>query len=202
MSTLANRIIGTNQRNESARGSDRGRWVHRGLFFEQALNIGGEFLAELNVIDPAAGGGETGMRRLHLAVPANKQSGGPGIQVHRLRHLVPHLARATSGRYAVNMPVRCPALRLTSRLPSACGVSTIRPGREPSKWLATNLPSCQPPVSAPVSPSTRRMVVVISAPFWLTIRRQAFSPLGDSVGISQTPSMEGALGARAVAGGT
>ena len=46
-----------------------------------------------------------------------------------------------------------------------------------------------------MSPSTRRIAPETSAPVCLTMKRQARSPLLLSVGIVQTPAMEGASAA-------
>ena len=56
----------------------------------------------------------------------------------------------------------------------------------------TNVPSRYEPVRLPVSPSTRRIAPETSAPDWRTMKRQAFSPLLLSVGMVQTPAMDGA----------
>src|SRR6266850_3272206 len=62
------------------------------------------------------------------------------------------------------------------RVPSAEGVISRRRGRAPEKWLRTNLPSRYVPVSAPVSPSMRRMAADTSAPDCRTMSCQAASP--------------------------
>ena len=41
------------------------------------------------------------MNMLHLAIPTHKQSSRPGIQVHRLRDLLPHLSRCARDQVSI-----------------------------------------------------------------------------------------------------
>ena len=62
-------------------------------------------------------------------------------------------------------------LSVTASVPSGLSFASKRFGRSPAKWLSTSLSFCQWPTSVPVSPSTRRIVPLTSAPDW---RRKTF----------------------------
>jgi hypothetical protein len=55
-------------------------------------------------------------------------------------------------------------------------------------------------VSAPVSPSTRKIAAETSAPDCRTMNRQADSPFGLLVGITQMPAMDGTFASEAAGG--